>query len=120
ALLMFAAIPVAGTQGLASWLIVLVATLIGLNYGANLALFPAYAKDLWGLRSFGMNYGILFTAWGAGGLVLSRLQQMLTAQNGGSFTSSFAVAGVLLLAGAALTLGITPPTRNRSAGMLSA
>lgn len=120
ALLMFAAIPVAGTKGLASWLIVLVATLIGLNYGANLALFPAYAKDLWGLRSFGMNYGILFTAWGAGGLVLSRLQQMLTAQNGGSFTSSFAVAGVLLLAGAALTLGITPPTRNRNAGVLQA
>ena len=41
--------------------------------------------------SFGTNYGILFTARGIGGLVLSRLQQMLTAQNGGSFTSSFAL-----------------------------
>jgi MFS family permease len=108
ALLMFAAIPTAGTKGLAGWLIVLLATLIGFNYGANLALFPAYAKDLWGLKSFGMNYGILFTAWGAGGLVLSRLQQMLTARNGGSFTSSFAVAGALLLLGAALTLAIKP------------
>jgi MFS transporter, OFA family, oxalate/formate antiporter len=106
ALLMFLAIPVAGNQGMAGWLIVLVATLIGFNYGANLSLFPAYTKDLWGLKSFGMNYGILFTAWGVGGFVLSRLQQMLTSQSGGSFTSSFAVAGVLLLAGAGLTLTI--------------
>ena len=106
ALLMFLAIPVAGTKGLAAWPIVLLATLIGFNYGANLSLFPAYTKDLWGLKSFGMNYGILFTAWGVGGFVLSRLQQMLTSQNGGSFTSSFAVAGGLLLVGAALTLRI--------------
>ena len=106
ALLMFLAIPVAGTKGMAGWLIVLVATLIGFNYGANLSVFPAYTKDLWGLKSFGMNYGVLFTAWGVGGFVLSRLQQMLTAQSDGSFTSSFAVAGGLLLVAAALTLRI--------------
>jgi nitrate/nitrite transporter NarK len=106
ALLMFLAIPVVSTKGMSAWIIVLVATLIGFNYGSNLSLFPAYTKDLWGLKNFGMNYGILFTAWGVGGFVLSRLQQMLTSQNGGSFTSSFAVAGGLLLVGAALTLRI--------------
>jgi len=53
------------TEG-AKYVIVLVATLIGFNYGANLSLFPSFAKDLWGLKNFGMNYGILFTAWGAG------------------------------------------------------
>jgi MFS transporter, OFA family, oxalate/formate antiporter len=106
ALLMFLAIPVAATAGAFGWFIVLVASLIGFNYGANLSLFPAYTKDLWGLKNFGMNYGILFTAWGVGGFVLSRLQQMLTAYSGGSFTSSFAAAGGLLLLGAALTLAI--------------
>jgi MFS transporter, OFA family, oxalate/formate antiporter len=111
ALLMFVAIPVAGTKGTAAWLIVLVATLIGFNYGANLSLFPAYTKDLWRLKSFGVNYGILFTAWGVGGFVQSRLQQTLTSQNGGSFTSSFAVAGGLLLAGAALALAIKPAVK---------
>jgi len=50
--------------------IVLVATLIGFNYGANLSLFPSFTKDLWGLKSFGVNYGILFTAWGVGGFAL--------------------------------------------------
>jgi MFS transporter, OFA family, oxalate/formate antiporter len=108
AVLMFAAIPVAAQKNLPPALIVLVATLIGFNYGANLTLFPSFTKDLWGLSNFGMNYGILFTAWGVGGLVLSRLQQMLTASSGGSYTSSFITAGVLLLLGSVLVLAIKP------------
>ncbi len=101
--LMFAAIPVTGSKEMAGVVIVVLAALIGANYGANLALFPSFTKDLWGLKSFGMNYGVLFTAWGVGGLVLPRLQQTLTVKSGGSYTSSFITAGVLLLAGAALT-----------------
>ena len=109
ALLMFAAIPVTASKDMAAVVIVLVAAFIGANYGANLALFPSYTKDLWGLKSFGMNYGVLFTAWGVGGLVLPRLQQTLTAKSGGSYTSSFITAGVLLLVGTALTFLIRPP-----------
>ncbi|MCU0785727.1 MAG: OFA family MFS transporter [Verrucomicrobia bacterium] len=109
AVLMFAAIPVTASKETLPVVIVLLAALIGANYGANLALFPAYTKDLWGLKSFGMNYGTLFTAWGAGGLVLPRIQQMLTAKSGGSYQSSFITAGVLLLLGVALTFLIKPP-----------
>lgn len=104
AVLMFIAIPVTASKEMAAVVIVLVAALIGANYGANLALFPSFAKDLWGLKSFGVNYGVLFTAWGVGGFVLPRIQQMLTARSGGSYTSSFVSAGVLLVVGAALTL----------------
>ncbi|MGD0649564.1 MAG: OFA family MFS transporter [Verrucomicrobiia bacterium] len=111
AVLMFIAIPVTASMDTVPVVIVLVATLIGFNYGANLSLFPSYAKDLWGLKSFGMNYGILFTAWGVGGLVLSRLQQTLTAASKGSYHSSFVAAGVLLIIGAALTFLIKPPHR---------
>ena len=109
AVLMFVAIPVTGAKGLAPVVIVLMASLIGFNYGANLSLFPSFTKDLWGLKTFGMNYGVLFTAWGVGGLVLPRLQQTLTAKSGGSYTSSFITAGALLIVGAALTLAIKPP-----------
>jgi MFS family permease len=111
AVLMFAAIPVTGTKGIAPWTIVLLATLIGFNYGANLSLFPSFTKDLWGLKGFGMNYGILFTAWGVGGLVLSGLQQRLTTQAAGSFTSSFIAAGCLLIAGVLVTFA--PITKAR-------
>jgi len=110
AILMLAAIPITGTSGLAPVLIVLLASLIGFNYGANLSLFPSFTKDLWGLKTFGMNYGILFTAWGVGGLILPRLQQMLTVRSGGSYRTSFITACALLVAGAALTFLIRPPT----------
>ena len=111
--LMFIAIPVTTATAAPKFVIVLVATLIGLNYGANLSLFPSFTKDLWGLKNFGMNYGVLFTAWGVGGFVLSRVQQMLKAASG-NFNSSFITAGVLLLAGAALTFLIRPPAKNPS------
>jgi hypothetical protein len=114
AVLMFAAIPVTGAKDLAPVIIVLLAACIGANYGANLALFPSFAKDLWGLKSFCMNYGVLFTAWGVGGFVLPRLQQMLYTRSG-SFQSSFVVAGALLLVGAALTFLIRPPQPKPSA-----
>ena len=106
AVLMFLAIPLTSAQGTSPAVIVTLAALIGFNYGANLSLFPSLAKDFWGLKNFGMNYGILFTAWGAGGFALSRLQQMLTASSGGSFRSSLIVAGSLLAVGAVLSLGI--------------
>ena len=109
AVLMFIAIPVTAAKDMGSFVIVLIAALIGASYGANLALFPSYTKDLWGLKSFGMNYGVLFTAWGVGGLVLPRVQQTLTAGSHGSYTSSFITAGVLLLIGTALTFLIKRP-----------
>lgn len=108
ALLMFAAIPVTSSAHGAKFLIVLVATFIGFNYGANLSLFPSLTKDLWGLKNFGMNYGCLFTAWGVGGFTLSRLQQMLK-NSSGSFDSSFLTAGSLLLFGSALTFLVKSP-----------
>ena len=102
AALMFISIRVTASADGAKFVIVLVATFIGFNYGANLSLFPSFTKDLWGLKNFGMNYGCLFTAWGVGGFALSRIQQMLKASSG-TFDSSFMTAGVLLVIGAALT-----------------
>lgn len=103
ALLMFIAIPVAAPGG-SPLLIVLVATLIGFNYGSNLSIFPSFAKDLWGMKHFGVNYGFLFTSWGVGGFVLSKISQYLVSLSGGSFTYSFVLAGVLLIVGGALAL----------------
>ncbi len=101
AILMFGAITVVGT-GSAVFL-VLLATFIGFNYGANLALFPSFAKDYWGLKNYGLNYGVLFTAWGVGGFVMGRVSEMLTTKPGGLQTS-FVLAGSLLLCGAAITV----------------
>jgi OFA family oxalate/formate antiporter-like MFS transporter len=50
-----------------------ISALIGANYGANLSLFPSITKDFYGLKNFGMNYGLVFTAWGVGGFLLAYL-----------------------------------------------
>ena len=109
AICMLLAVPVTETLSFPI-LLVLLATAIGFHYGANLCLFPVFAKDLYGLKNFGVNYGILFTAWGAGGFVLSRLQQMLKASSG-NFRSSFLVAAAFLVVGALLTLLLDKPKK---------
>jgi nitrate/nitrite transporter NarK len=105
AVLMLLAIPLVGGQNTTGLVIVLLATFIGFNYGANLALFPSIAKDLWGFKGYGVNYGILFTAWGVGGFVLSRVSQMMKALTG-TMNSSFILATVLLAISALLTISL--------------
>jgi len=105
AVLMLVAVPVVGSAKSSPILIVLLATFLGFNYGTNLSLFPSLTKDNWGLKNFGINYGIVFTAWGVGGFVMGRLSQMLVARTG-SYTSSFVTAAVLLVIGGGLTLAL--------------
>lgn len=101
-LLMLISIPFVGSADTSAILLLCIATLIGFNYGTNLSLFPSMTKDNWGLKNFGINYGIVFSAWGVGGFVMGRLSQMLIARTG-SYTSSFLTAAILLIIGAALT-----------------
>ncbi|MBW2061425.1 MAG: OFA family MFS transporter [Deltaproteobacteria bacterium] len=101
AVLMFIAIPLMKVNSAVA--LVVLTTIIGFNYGTNLALFPSFTKDYWGLRDFGINYGLVFTAWGVGGFVMGRLSQMLKTATG-SFDSSFILAGIMLLVGAGLAL----------------
>ena len=103
--LMLIAIPVVGAEKSSTIILVLLATFIGFNYGTNLSLFPSFTKDLWGLKNFGINYGIVFTAWGAGGFVMGRMSQMLQASTG-SYTYSFLGAATLLIIGVLLTFAL--------------
>jgi len=102
-ILMLVAIPIVGAEKSSAVVLVLVATFIGFNYGTNLSLFPSLTKDNWGLKNFGINYGIVFTAWGVGGFVMGRSSQMLIAHTG-AYTSSFLTAAALLIVGVFLAL----------------
>jgi OFA family oxalate/formate antiporter-like MFS transporter len=46
----------------------LLVVLGGMAFGGYLALSPAFVADVWGLKNIGVNYGAMFTAWGAGGI----------------------------------------------------
>jgi OFA family oxalate/formate antiporter-like MFS transporter len=102
-ILMLIAILVVEAEQPITALVVVLAALIGFNYGTNLSLFPALTKDKWGLKNFGVNYGIVFTAWGVGGFVLSRISQMLFASTG-KYMYSFLMAAALLVVGIILTM----------------
>jgi len=108
AMLMFSAIWVVGGNHGGAILVTLLATFMGFNYGTNLSLFPSFAKDYWGATHYGMNYGILFSAWGIGAFVLVKLSAAITVKTGGVATS-FAAAGILLLIGAMIARTLTPP-----------
>jgi OFA family oxalate/formate antiporter-like MFS transporter len=42
-------------------------------YGTQLSVNGAAAADFWGTRNAGINYGILFTAWGVAGIIGPRI-----------------------------------------------
>lgn len=98
--LMFTAFS-ASTSGSAIF-ILFVATFIGINYGANLVLFPNYVKDFWGMHHFGLIYGLLFTAWGIGGFMMIKISEVLI-QCSGNTRSSFILAGCLIFIGFIMT-----------------
>jgi OFA family oxalate/formate antiporter-like MFS transporter len=88
--------------------------LIGANYGSNLSLFPSITKDFYGLKNFGMNYGLVFTAWGVGGFVLSlAMGKVYDATK--SFNYAYFVASGLLIIAAALTFVVKPPHHQEQA-----
>lgn len=44
------------------------ACIVGLCFGGYLALYPAVTTDFYGTKHIGVNYGWMFTAYGAGGI----------------------------------------------------
>lgn len=86
--------------------------LIGACYGANLTLFPSATKDQFGLKSFGLNYGVMFTAWGVGGLILPRIAGMVKDVTGKE-DIAFYIASGLMVCGALLALVNLGMTRGQ-------
>jgi nitrate/nitrite transporter NarK len=75
---------------------VLGSAVVGFSYGACLSLFPATTSDRWGTKNLGLNYGILFTAWGVGGVAGPTLAGKI-ADATGSYAAAYNVAGGLLV-----------------------
>lgn len=89
-------------------LLIVYSMLIGFNYGACLSLFPSVTKDYFGMENFGVNYGLVFTAWGAGGLILPILSGRIFDATG-SFNRAYVVAGFVMILAAGLTFVTKAP-----------
>ncbi|MHC4436400.1 MAG: L-lactate MFS transporter [Planctomycetota bacterium] len=87
---------------------VIISMFIGANYGANLSLFPSITKDFYGLKNFGMNYGLVFTAWGAGGFLLALLAGKMYDKHQ-TFAIAYYGASALLVLAAITVFFLKPP-----------
>ena len=86
-----------------------VAAAIGFCYGANLSLFPSTTAGFFGTRNLGVNYGLVFTAWGFGGVFGSMTAGTIVDRTG-AYGIAYAIAAVLCLVAASLTFATKPPT----------
>lgn len=84
--------------------------LAGIGYGALLSLFPSATADYYGVKNFGGNYGILYTAWGIAG-TMGPIIAGIVVDRTGSYNLAYIISAAML--GAALLLAlITKPIKE--------
>ncbi|UCF14225.1 MAG: OFA family MFS transporter [Phycisphaerales bacterium] len=91
----------------------IISALIGANYGSNLSLFPSITKDFYGLKNFGMNYGLVFTAWGVGGFMLAKLAGAMYVKYETFAIAYYGASTMLILA--AITVFLLKPPHHKVA-----
>ncbi|WP_347488425.1 L-lactate MFS transporter [Desulfoscipio sp. XC116] len=89
-------------------LLLLGSVLTGLAYGSLLTLFPSATYDFFGMKNAGINYGLVFTAWGAAALVGPIIAGQVADATGG-YGTSYIISGVLLLIAALVTFFTKAP-----------
>ncbi len=71
--------------------------ILGIGIGVTLALFPVLSSEFFGVTHLGMNYGLLFSAYGFGALAIPLGTWMHSLGN--SYTPPLLLAGILSGAG---------------------
>jgi MFS transporter, OFA family, oxalate/formate antiporter len=85
--------------------------IIGVCYGSCLSLFPSACGDYWGTKNLGLNYGILFTAYGIGG-VFGPLLAGRIADSTGNYSMAYTIAACLMILAAVLTFFTKAPAKR--------
>ncbi len=86
-------------------------SLVGFTFGGMLAIFPVITADFYGMKNLGVNYGVMITAWGVGG-ILGPLLGGIARDITGGYEISYLVSAVLSVAGAAISLLVRHPDRK--------
>lgn len=84
----------------------------GLCYGTGFSVLPATTADYFGLRNLGVNYGLVFTAFGVGGVLGPMLSAKISDQTH-SYSIAYEISAVMLVLGAFVAL-LTRPPRSRA------
>ncbi len=81
---------------------------VGFTFGGMLTVFPAITGDYFGMKNFGVNYGLVITAWGIGG-VFGPLSGGLIRDFTGGYTYSYIISGLISIIGMLLALKVSAP-----------
>jgi OFA family oxalate/formate antiporter-like MFS transporter len=94
-------------------LLLLWSALIGAMYGACLTLFPAATYDFFGTKNGGVNYGLVFSAWGVGGALGNyAIGWIYDASGKTSFNNAYYLAAALLVVAAILAVTVKAPKHH--------
>lgn len=69
---------------------------VGLCYGAGFSVFPAMVMDLFGMKNFGANYGLIMTGWGFGGVIGPMLAAAVFDASK-NYDMAYVISGALLI-----------------------
>ena len=69
----------------------------GFCFGALLSVMPALCADQFGLKNFGLNYGILFMAWGFSGVLVPIIANLIF-DSTGSFNAAYTMCALMMAA----------------------
>jgi len=69
--------------------------LVGLCFGTFLAVFPALTADQYGLKNYGVNYGIVYLAYGCAGIVAPVIADYFYDLSG-SFNTAYILCAVIM------------------------
>jgi len=80
-------------------------------YGTQLSVFASTTADFYGTRNLGLNYGVLFTAWGAAGILGPAIAGRAF-DRFGDYRVAFFTAGVLALVALASLAAARVPAKS--------
>ena len=87
-------------------------------YGTQLSVFATTAADFYGTKNLGLNYGVLFSAWGAAGILGPAIAGRVFDRFGDYRYAFFSATGFAVIALAALMFARAPqPEITRSAAL---
>jgi OFA family oxalate/formate antiporter-like MFS transporter len=84
-------------------------------YGTQLSVFASTTADFYGTKHLGLNYGVLFTAWGAAGIIGPAIAARVFDRFADYRYAFFAASALALIAFASLLLVRAPATSASTA-----
>ena len=113
-LMLIAAVTIPFAALTEGYMVLVLIAAVGFSYGGFLGIFPALTADFFGIKSMGVNYGLVLLGFGVGAVAASYVAGFFKDLTGG-FITPFIVAACAALLGAVLIAFVKPPQKKPSA-----